>query len=126
MKRQKQFEFNFTEKITQHHQPLRMSPSFRIKFYSPIKVQKIKLNYQKDIKVYQSHCFGQFIDTYHIPTIHTQRAASQKKAYMYSRQQTPNYSQINQKDSDIENNKFLESSRIIRLKKQIRIIDNMQ
>ncbi|CAK80323.1 unnamed protein product (macronuclear) [Paramecium tetraurelia] len=126
MKRQKQFEFSLTEKIIQQRKPLRMSPSFRIKYYSPTKVQKMKFDYQKDIRQYKSHCFDQFIDNYHIPTIHTQRAASQKRTCMYSRQQTPSNSQVNHNNSEIQHNKYLEFSKLTRQKRQIKIIHLLQ
>ncbi|CAK70059.1 unnamed protein product (macronuclear) [Paramecium tetraurelia] len=126
MKRQKQFELKINEKIQQPYTPLRMSPSFRIKFQSPTKVQKIKYIYQKDLKEYESHYFDQFADTYRIPTIHTQRAASLKQTQMQLRQQTPNYMQLNPKDSEQESDKLSEFLRIIRGKKQVRIIEHQQ
>ncbi|CAD8161320.1 unnamed protein product [Paramecium pentaurelia] len=126
MRRQKQFEFNINEKISYPYTPLRISPSFRIKFQSPTKVQKIKFIYQKDLKEYESHYFDQFVDTHRIPTIHTQRAASQKQPQMQLRQQTPNYINLNPKDSEQENDKLSEFLRIIRGKKQVRINEHQQ
>ncbi|CAD8160498.1 unnamed protein product [Paramecium octaurelia] len=126
MRRQTNLNSASPKNIIQQYKPLRMSPSFRIKYYIPSKVQKIKFNYQKDIKQYQCHCSDQFIDNYHIPTIHTQRAASQKKSFMYSRQQTPNYSQVKHNNSEIQHNKYLKFTKLIRQKKMIRIIDLLQ
>ncbi|CAD8081807.1 unnamed protein product [Paramecium sonneborni] len=129
MKRQKQFQFNLNEKLQQPYTPLRMSPSFRIKFQSPTRVQKIKFIYQKDIKEYESHYFDQFADAFRIPTIHTSRAASQKQTQRQLRQETPNYIYFNHKDSkdsDQENDKIQEFLKIVRGKKQVRIIEHQQ
>ncbi|CAK80955.1 unnamed protein product (macronuclear) [Paramecium tetraurelia] len=86
------------------HQPLKLNPSYKLKFQNPLRIQYMRFLDKSDLKETETFYMKNYAKAYNIPILCTYRGLipkqkEEKKKALYKR---PNYKYFKEEDSDLE------------------------